>query len=81
MNITGILIAAGIVAAVGVFVGLFLGIAGIAFKTEVNPQEEAVLAALEGLNETELKANLILCCMRGEGNDSDNEETLRLARK
>ena len=44
-------------------------------------QEEAVLAALEGLNETELKANLILCCMRGEGNDSDNEETLRLARK
>ena len=50
MNITGILIAAGIVAAVGVFVGLFLGIAGIAFKTEVNPQEEAVLAALPGNN-------------------------------
>ena len=28
-----------------------------------------------------LKANLILCCMRGEGNDELNEETLRLAKE
>ena len=44
-------------------------------------QEEAVQAALEGLKETELKANLILCCMRGEGNEAQNEETLALAKK
>lgn len=28
-----------------------------------------------------IKANLILCCMRGEGNEVANEETLRLAKK
>ena len=39
-------------------------------------QEEAVLAALEGIRETDLKVNLILCCMRGEGNDELNQETL-----
>lgn len=71
-------------------------------------QEDAVLAALEGLKALEspegpeaprrteeseaprqtekpgrsgLKANLILCCMRGEGNDAANEETLELTRK
>lgn len=44
-------------------------------------QEDAILAALEGLKKTDLKANLILCCMRGEGNEALNEETLRLARK
>ena len=44
-------------------------------------QEEAVQAALAGLRETELKANLILCCMRGEGNEAENEETLALAKK
>ena len=44
-------------------------------------QEEAVQAALAGLEETELKANLILCCMRGEGNEAENEETLALAKK
>ena len=32
-------------------------------------QEEAVQAALEGLKRTGLKANIILCCMRGEGNE------------
>ena len=31
-------------------------------------QEDAVRAALKGLSETDLKANLILCCMRGESN-------------
>ena len=44
-------------------------------------QEEAVKAALEGLKETELKANLILCCMRGKGNEDRNDETVELARK
>lgn len=44
-------------------------------------QEDAILAALEGLRETELKANLILCCMRGEGNEAENDETLALAKK
>ena len=44
-------------------------------------QEDAVLAALAGLQETDLKVNLILCCMRGEGNDAQNAETLELAGK
>lgn len=44
-------------------------------------QEEAVRAALEGLSKTRLKANLILCCMRGAGNEAANIETLELARK
>ena len=44
-------------------------------------QEDAVRAALKGLSETDLKANLILCCMRGEGNDDANHETLKLASK
>ena len=44
-------------------------------------QEDAILAALDGLKRTDLKANLILCCMRGEGNDEENRETLELAKK
>ena len=44
-------------------------------------QEEAVQAALEGLKRTGLKANLILCLMRGLGNDAENLETLEIARK
>ena len=44
-------------------------------------QEQAVQAALEGLGRTELKANLILCCMRGEGNEAENRETIELAAK
>jgi len=50
MVFTNILIAAGIVAAVGIFIGLFLGIAGMKFKVEVDEKEEAVLAALPGNN-------------------------------
>lgn len=50
MNFTGIIIAAAIVAVVGLFVGIFLGVAGIAFKVEVDPREEEVLAALPGNN-------------------------------
>lgn len=50
MNITGILIAAAIVGIVGIFVGLFLGVAGIKFKVEVDEKEEAVLSVLPGNN-------------------------------
>lgn len=50
MSILGILIAAFIVGSVGVFIGLFLGLAGIKFKVEVDEKEEAVLAALPGNN-------------------------------
>ena len=44
-------------------------------------QEQAVRAALEGIKKTSLKVNLILCFMRGDDNQAENEETLRLARK
>ena len=50
MSMIGILTAAVVVAAVGIFVGLFLGIAGIKFKVQVDEKEEAVLAALPGNN-------------------------------
>lgn len=50
MSVTGILAAAAVVGAVGVFVGLFLGVAGIKFKVQVDEREEAVLAALPGNN-------------------------------
>ncbi|MBO4292616.1 MAG: RnfABCDGE type electron transport complex subunit B [Lachnospiraceae bacterium] len=50
MNITGIIIAAAVVGAVGIFIGLFLGVAGIRFRVEVDEKEEAVLAALPGNN-------------------------------
>ena len=44
--VSGILIAMAVVGAVGLFIGLFLGIAGIKFKVEVDEREEAVLSAL-----------------------------------
>ena len=44
-------------------------------------QEEAILAALDGMKRTELHMNLILCCMRGEGNETANFETVELAKK
>ena len=50
MNITAIIIAATVVGLVGVFVGLFLGVAGLKFKVETDEREEAVLAALPGNN-------------------------------
>ena len=42
MNITGILTAAAVVGIVGIFVGVFLGIAGLLFKVKVDEKEEAV---------------------------------------
>lgn len=50
MNATAILIATLVVGVVGIFVGLFLGVAGIKFKVQVDEKEEAVLAALPGNN-------------------------------
>lgn len=48
--IQGIIIAAIVVGLVGIFIGFFLGIAGIKFKVEVNEKEEAILEALPGNN-------------------------------
>lgn len=50
MSIQGILIAALLVGVIGGFIGLFLGAAGIKFKVEADPREEAVLGALPGNN-------------------------------
>lgn len=50
-------------------------------KSQGMTQEEAVQAALEGLKDAPIPANLILCCMRGEGNEKENEETLMLTKK
>lgn len=50
MSITGIFIAAFIVGVVGVLVGLFLGVAGIKFKVDIDEKEEKVNAALPGNN-------------------------------
>lgn len=48
--INGIAAATLLVGAVGAFIGVFLGIAAIKFKVEVDEKEEAVLAALPGNN-------------------------------
>lgn len=50
MSVTGILTATAVVGVVGIFVGIFLGAAGICFKVKVDEREEAVLAALPGNN-------------------------------
>ncbi len=50
MDAMGIVSAAVLIGGVGIFVGLFLGIAGIVFKVKVNEKEEAVLTALPGNN-------------------------------
>ena len=50
MSVTGIFTAAAVVGVVGIFVGLFLGAAGIRFQVETDEKEEAVLAALPGNN-------------------------------
>lgn len=50
MSAAGIFTAMTIIGAVGIFVGLFLGGAGLLFKVQVNEKEEAVLSALPGNN-------------------------------
>ena len=47
-------------------------------------QDEVVKAAIKGMKKSSLRANLILCCMRGDmtpENDALNRETLRLTQK
>ena len=48
MSISGILTATLLIGAIGLFIGLFLGVAAIKFKVQVDEKEEAVLAALPG---------------------------------
>ncbi len=50
MSVVGIITATAVVGVVGIFVGVFLGAAGIKFKVQVDEKEEAVLAALPGNN-------------------------------
>ncbi|MDD2972204.1 MAG: RnfABCDGE type electron transport complex subunit B [Lachnospiraceae bacterium] len=50
MNITGIIIAVAVVGGIGLFIGLFLGIAAIKFKVEVDEKEEAIAGVLPGNN-------------------------------
>ncbi|WMC92423.1 RnfABCDGE type electron transport complex subunit B [Kineothrix sp. MB12-C1] len=50
MSITGVVIAVAMIGAIGLFVGVFLGVAAIKFHVEVDEREEAVLAALPGNN-------------------------------
>lgn len=42
-------------------------------------QTDAVRAALKGLENSPIPANLILCCMRGCGNETANAETIDVA--
>lgn len=44
-------------------------------------QEEVLRAALEGLQDAPIPANLILACMRGADNQKENEENMELARR
>ena len=44
-------------------------------------QEDAICAVIEGITKSTLRTNLILCCMRGEGNEAENDETVELAKK
>ena len=44
-------------------------------------QEEAVQAVLRGSARCALPTGVILCCMRGAGNEEQNRETVRLAKK
>lgn len=44
-------------------------------------QGEVIEAALNGLNKSDIRANLILCCMRGSDNHDANMETVRMAYK
>lgn len=44
-------------------------------------QEQAVLAAIDGIRGGAIPANLILCCMRGNDKSAQNRETAELAAK
>lgn len=44
-------------------------------------QEDIVKGAIKGIKKSDLKANLILCCMRQEKNKAENIETLNISEK
>ncbi len=50
MSMTGILIAALVVGGTGLFIGVFLGVAGKKFAVEVDEREEAIMGVLPGNN-------------------------------
>lgn len=50
MSITGIILAACIVGGTGLFIGVFLGVAGKKFAVEVDEKEAAILESLPGSN-------------------------------
>ncbi len=50
MSITGIITATVLVGVLGLLLGLFLGVAAIKFKVEVNEKEEQILSTLPGNN-------------------------------
>lgn len=66
--------------------GLGLIYAEIRFAPQLHTQkgmsqETAIQSVLEGIKESGLMANVILCCMRGNDNKAQNEETLTLCAK
>lgn len=50
MSISGIILAAVVVGGTGLFIGVFLGVAGKQFAVEVDEREEAILEVLPGNN-------------------------------
>lgn len=50
MSVTAVLTAVCVVGGVGLLLGLFLGVAGIVFKVEVDEKEEKILGVLPGNN-------------------------------
>ena len=48
MSVAGVVTATAIVGGVGLFIGLFLGLAAIKFKVEVDEKEEALWAWKRG---------------------------------
>ncbi len=50
MDYIGIVFSVAVVAVVGLFIGIFLGVASLAFKVETDEREEKILAVLPGNN-------------------------------
>lgn len=44
-------------------------------------QEDILKGAIKGINKSEIKANLILCCMRQDKNKAENIETINISEK
>ena len=50
MNITAIMISVLCIGGVGLFIGIFLGIAGNHFRVDTDPREDEILSVLPGIN-------------------------------